>query len=127
MLDRFDLFTELSSVKLSDIKLKKYRAKSKEIRERVTQARNIQLKRYDKVGIKINSELSNTQIDEFCKIDTKGKELIDMFYEKNKISVRAYNKIIKVARTIADLEFKENIEYKHIAEALQYRKKEEFL
>ena len=64
----------------------------------------------------------------FWKVQTLTEnELLEKFYQQNKISVRAYNKILKVARTIADLEEKENIEYKHIAEALQYRRKEENL
>lgn len=127
LLDRFDLFVTVNSVKPSEFNNKCNRITSKEIKERVIQARKIQLERYKNSEIKINSELSNQQINDFCKLDTKSNELLEKFYKKNKISVRAYNKIIKVARTIADLELKEKIEYKHIAEALQYRKKEEIL
>lgn len=60
-------------------------------------------------------------IEKYCKIDEKSQELLNKAFEKLKLSVRAYTKILKVARTIADLEEKENIEYKHIAEAIQYR------
>ena len=60
-------------------------------------------------------------ISEYCRLDTKGEELLHNAFEKFKLSVRAYEKILKVARTIADLEEKENVEYKHIAEAIQYR------
>ena len=58
---------------------------------------------------------------EFCKLDTKGEELLQNAFIKLKLSVRAYEKILKVARTIADLDRKENIEFQHIAEAIQYR------
>ena len=60
-------------------------------------------------------------IAEFCELDSKGEEILHNAFEKLKLSVRAYQKILKIARTIADLENKKNIEYKHIAEAIQYR------
>lgn len=124
LLDRFDLFVGVNSVKLKEFNKKTKKAVSPIIKERVIQARKKQLERYKNLEINTNSELSNQQINEFCKLDEKSNELLGNFYKKNKISVRAYNKIIKVARTIADLEQKQNVEYKHIAEALQYRKKE---
>lgn len=127
LLDRFDLFVEVNSVKPSEFNKKTNRIKSEVIKEKVIQARNFQLERYKDFKINANSELNNQQINIFCKLDTKSNELLEKFYTKNKISVRAYNKIIKVARTIADLELKENIEFEHLAEALQYRKREEII
>ncbi len=127
LLDRFDIFVNVYTVKLSEMNKKAERVSSSVVRERVVKARTIQLERYKKHGITINSELNNNHISAFCKLDSKSNELLEKFYQQNKISVRAYNKILKVARTIADLEEKENIEYRHIAEALQYRRKGENL
>ena len=127
LLDRFDLYVEVSSIEYSEFKKENKESTSEKIKERVIKARNIQRDRYKKYEINLNSDLQSSQIKEFCKLDTKSQELLDKFYTKAKISARAYNKIIKVARTIADLELKENIQQKHIAEAIQYRKKEEIL
>lgn len=127
LLDRFDIFVDVASIEYSEFKKESKQNTSENIRKRVTEARNIQLERYKKYDINLNSELKNLYIKEFCRLDSKSQELLDKFYTKYKISARAYNKIIKVARTIADLELKENIEYKHVAEAIQYRKKEEIL
>lgn len=127
LLDRFDLFVEVTSIEYSEFKKENKESVSEKIKRSVIQARNIQKERYKKYDINLNSELQNSYIKEFCKLDLKSQELLDKFYVKAKISARAYNKIIKVARTIADLELKANIEQRHIAEAIQYRKKEEKL
>lgn len=127
LLDRFDLFVEVTSIEYSEFKKENKESVSEKIKRSVIQARNMQKERYKKYDINLNSELQNSYIKEFCKLDLKSQELLDKFYVKAKISARAYNKIIKVARTIADLELKENIEQRHIAEAIQYRKKEEKL
>ena len=74
-----------------------------------------------KHGIYSNAELSTKMIAEFCELDSKGEELLQNAFKKFKLSVRAYERILKVARTIADLEGKESIEFKHVAEAIQYR------
>lgn len=66
-------------------------------------------------------------IAKFCKLDSKGEELLQNAFRKLKLSVRAYERILKVARTIADLEGKENIEFQHVAEAIQYRSLDKFL
>lgn len=66
-------------------------------------------------------------IAKFCELDSKGEELLQNAFRKLKLSVRAYERILKVARTIADLEGKENIEFQHVAEAIQYRSLDKFL
>ena len=76
-------------------------------------ARKIQFERYKKYGIHSNAELSTKMIAEFCRLDNRGEELLQSAFRKLKLSVRAYERILKVARTIADLEGKENIEFKH--------------
>ena len=84
-------------------------------------AREIQRKRYKKWGIYSNAELTPRAITEYCVLDTKAEMILKKAFINLKLSVRAYEKILKVARTIADLENKEKIEDKHIAEAILYR------
>ena len=92
-----------------------------EIKKRVDKARNIQLQRYKDSKILSNAELTPKLIDKHCKLNEKGKKILEDAFNKLKLSARAYGRILKVARTIADLEESENIEVKHIAEAIQYR------
>ena len=94
---------------------------SEQIRNRVNEARKIQQLRYEQYGIYSNSELTPTLIEKYCKLDTKCKTLLQNAFEKLGLSARAHSRILKVARTIADLEGKENIEVSHISEAIQYR------
>ena len=121
LLDRIDIHIEVKRPKFDKLNSKIKSETSKEIQNRVNMARKIQLERYKKYNIYSNSELSTRLIAEFCTLDAKGEELLESAFKKLQLSVRAYEKILKVARTIADLEIKENIEYKHIAEAIQYR------
>ena len=92
-----------------------------EIKKRIIKARNIQQKRYTGLGIMTNSELSSKYISKYCKINRESEQLLKCAFERLGLSARAYNKILKVARTAADLEGSENIETEHIAEAIQYR------
>ena len=112
---------EVKRPKFEKIKSKGKEESSSSIRERVNKARNIQIERYKKYHIYSNSEVNSRMIAEFCRLDSKGEELLQNAFLKFKLSVRAYEKILKVARTIADLEGKENIEFNHVAEAIQYR------
>lgn len=121
LLDRIDIQIEVKRPKFEKINSKKNMEKSSEIRKRVDYARKIQLERYKKYGIYSNAELSAKMILEFCELDLKGEKLLQEAFKKFKLSVRAYERILKVARTIADLEGKKNIEFKHVAEAIQYR------
>ena len=84
-------------------------------------------KRYKEKGIYSNSELTSKLIADCCKLDKKSEELLKNAFKKLKLSVRAYEKILKVARTIADLDEKKDIEFKHIAEAIQYRSLDKFI
>lgn len=94
---------------------------SNEIKQRVNNARKIQQIRYEGLGIYSNSGLSPKLIEKYCKVDEKGKRLLDNAFEKLGLSARAYGRILKVARTIADLDNSEIILNKHLAEAIQYR------
>jgi len=127
LLDRIDIQIEVKRPKIEHISSKQNSEKSEQIRERVNQARKIQLSRYKNFGIYSNAELSTKMITEFCRLDKKGEELLQSAFRKLRLSVRAYERILKVARTIADLEGKFNIELKHIAEAIQYRSLDKFI
>lgn len=122
LLDRIDLHIEVSPVKYEDLNSTDYKEESSStIRERVNMAREIQNERYKKENIFSNSQLSAKLIQKYCKVDDKGKQLLESAFNKLGFSARAYNRILKVARTIADLDGKDLIQYDHIAEAIQYR------
>ncbi len=87
----------------------------------MNKARKIQLERYKEYNIFSNSELTPKLIEKFCKLNNRGKQIIETSFEKLGLSARAYTRILKVARTIADLEESENIQERHLAEAIQYR------
>jgi magnesium chelatase family protein len=91
------------------------------IRERVRSAREIQKKRYLEEGILSNSGLKPKQMRRFCKLDEESRKLIELAMERLGFSARAYNRILKIARTIADLAFRDAITAPDIAEAIQYR------
>ena len=94
---------------------------SSQIKERVNRARKIQQERYKEEGIYSNAELTPKLTQKYCKLDGPSRALLQKAFEKLGLSARAHGRILKVARTIADLEESENIEQKHIAEAIQYR------
>ena len=91
------------------------------IRERVIKARKIQAKRYAKEGILTNSELSGKLIKKYCKVDDKTSEFLKIAAQKYQLSGRKFDRILKLARTIADLKENENIELEHVMLALQYK------
>lgn len=94
---------------------------SEQIRKRVDAARKMQTNRYKEYNIFSNSELSPRLLPKFCKMDEESENLLHLAFERLKMSARAYTRVLKVARTIADLDNSENIKKKHIAEAIQYR------
>lgn len=122
-LDRIDLKVDVLDVEYKKIsKSEEYVSeKSIDIKKRVNNAKQIQLKRYKNENIISNSELTPDLIKKFCKIDSESSMLLEQAYYKFNLSVRGYNKILKIARTIADLEGEDLIKTKHIAEAIQYR------
>lgn len=121
LLDRIDLHIEVESVKYEKLKCNEKVEKSEDIRKRVNNARKIQLKRYKKYSIFSNAELPPRLIDKYCELDSKSKKILERAFEKLGLSARAYGRILKVARTIADLEQSVNIEINHLVEAIQYR------
>ncbi|MDF2839678.1 MAG: Mg chelatase, subunit ChlI [Clostridia bacterium] len=121
LMDRIDLHIEVAPIKFHDIADNVKKESSKSIKERVNQARRIQIERYKADGIYFNSQLKPKHINAYCAIGNKEKQLLKQAFEKYNLSARAYNRILKVARTIADLEEASDINVRHIAEALQHR------
>ncbi|MEI8343448.1 MAG: YifB family Mg chelatase-like AAA ATPase [Candidatus Moraniibacteriota bacterium] len=125
ILDRIDLHIEVPRLSFDKLDEKNKGEKSLDIRNRVEVARKIQAKRFEKLGIITNSEMSSDQIKTFCQLDEQSKSLLRSAVTAMKLSARGYHRIIKIARTIADLAGQEKIGQMHIAEAIQYRFKAE--
>ena len=121
MLDRIDLHFEVKPVEYEKISSSNQNETSKQIKERVDKARMLQLERYKDLGILCNAELDSNLMNKFCKLDEKSQEIMGKAFSKFGLSARAHDKILKIARTIADLDNSKEIQYKHIAEAIQYR------
>ncbi len=122
LLDRIDIHVEVVPVSYDKLAEVKPAESSADIRERVIKAREIQSKRFENSEqIHCNAQMSSKQIREYCEIDTAGQTLLKKAMEKLGLSARAYDRILKVSRTIADLENKEKIQAYHLAEAIQYR------
>ena len=122
LLDRIDIHIEVPAVKFKDISSVAKGEKSSEIRKRVVAARKIQMERFkDMKGFHSNSDMGSKEIRIFCQVDQAGSDLLKMAMTKLGFSARAYDRILKVSRTIADLEAQEKILPQHISEAIQYR------
>lgn len=121
LLDRIDIQIEVTPVKYKKLDSTENIETSKEIKQRVNKARKIQQDRYKEEKVYSNSQLTPKLIEKYCKLDEGGRKILQAAFEKLGLSARAYGRILKVARTIADLEASENIEQRHIAEAIQYR------
>lgn len=121
ILDRFDLCTEMKQVSKDEIWKKKKGKTTKELRNTVKEAHAIQKERYKGMGISFNGRLNGKEIEKYCEVSLEGEKLLKLAYEKMHLSVRAYYKILKTARTIADLEKTEKIEVSHISKAVSYR------
>ena len=122
LMDRIDLHIEVDNVTYEELTDKVDNEEpSVEIKKRVDSAREIQLERFKGDDCFSNASMSVKQCKEFCKLDDQSEELLKAAFSTLKLSARAHNRILRVARTIADLDEKENIEAEHIAEAIQYR------
>ncbi len=121
LLDRIDLHVEVMPVEFDDLSSRAKAESSEAIRERVNAARKIQVERYKGTGITCNAMLTPAFLHQYCVLTEEAKTMLKTAFERMGLSARAYDRILKVARTIADLDQSENIDVKHIAEALQYR------
>jgi magnesium chelatase family protein len=122
LLDRIDLHVEVTPVAFSELQSLKPQEKSELIRERVMKARELQAERYkEHPGIYCNAQMSSKMLREICIINQAGANLLKVAMERLNLSARAYDRILKVSRTIADLAGSADIKIEHLAEAIQYR------
>jgi magnesium chelatase family protein len=122
LLDRIDIHLEVVPVPFDKLSDKRASESSEQIRSRVTEARKVQEERFkDQKGIHCNAQMTSKLLRKHCELDAACQALIKNAMEKLGLSARAYDRILKVSRTIADLEKAENIEPSHLAEAIQYR------
>ncbi|ERI92896.1 Mg chelatase-like protein [Clostridiales bacterium oral taxon 876 str. F0540] len=122
LLDRIDIFTFVASLKYEEYNKINKNEPSKVIRKRIIKARQLQKTRYKNEGISCNSQMTTKLINKYCKLDSKSNMLLKNVYTKYNLSNRAYNRLLKLSRTIADLNGRENIENSDVIEAVQYRK-----
>ncbi len=122
LMDRIDLQVEISAVEFKDISKAEQGEPSENIRERVIRARKMQEERFKDVkGVHCNAQMTERMIHQFAEPDEHGVEMLRIAMERLSLSARAYNRILKVARTIADLAGSENVMVEHVAEAISYR------
>lgn len=123
LLDRIDIVIDVPRLKLNELMsaADEQAESSEQIRQRVVKARNIQLERYKGLGIYTNSELTPKLIKKFCRLDNSSAEILKEAVRKFNLSARAYDRLLKLARTIADLDSCDSIQTGHIAQAIQYR------
>ena len=121
LLDRIDIQVSVAEVEYKDLNSGEKAESSAKIKERVNRARQIQLERYKGLGIYSNSQLSAGLLEDYCRLGEKESAILKMAFDKLGLSARAYSRILKVARTIADLDGSADITAAHIAEATQYR------
>ncbi|MBN2792491.1 MAG: ATP-binding protein [Desulfuromonadales bacterium] len=121
LLDRIDLQIEVPRVPHKDLADPVEGESSATIRARVEKARAIQRERLAPYGLHANTAMAARHIRKFCQIDDQGQKLLEMVTDKLGLSARSYSRILKVARTIADLAGEKNIRQQHLAEAIQYR------
>jgi magnesium chelatase family protein len=121
ILDRIDLQVDVNRPTKDELESHTLAEKSSDIRLRIQKARDKQTARFAGTGIFTNSEMSLSMIQKYCVLDKPTQELLSKAVDKFKLSARAYMRLIKLSRTIADLEGSENIQLKHLAESLQYR------
>lgn len=121
LLDRIDIVVRVQRVKKSQLMNRDSSESSADVKKRVINARKIQQDRFKKEPISSNNEMTNKQIEKYCDLNESGKSLLEQAITNLKLSARAYMRVLKLSRTIADLDGSKSIETKHIAEALQYR------
>jgi magnesium chelatase family protein len=121
LLDRIDIHCDVPAVKFKELTEDRCGDSSEAVKERVDLARRIQYERFKDIDIHANAQMGTKGIKEHCALDGEGKKLLELAVERLGLSARAYTRILKVARTIADLDNKENICSSHLSEAIQYR------
>ena len=126
LLDRIDIHIQVPRVKYDELASKKRAESSAQIRQRVVAAREIQLQRFRKYGIFCNAQMNHALLQKLCVLDEQAQAMLALAFKQKNLSARAYDRIVKVARTIADLAGAKNIEAAHVAEAIQLRNDNNF-
>lgn len=121
LLNRIDLCVEATEIKYQDVRLHRESESSAQIRERVERTHEIQKSRFQKSACRFNSQMTTEEIHRFCCLDRESQEKMEEKYEEYHLTARTYNKLLRTARTIADMEQEEQILWRHIEEALLFR------
>ena len=121
LMDRIDMHVEVTPVTRDEMSAAAPAESSSSIRARVMRARQMQARRFEGTGVHTNTMMSASMLRKFCPLSAEARRLLDMAMERLQLSARAYDRIIKVARTIADLEGEQDISAAHISEAITYR------
>ena len=121
LIDRIDIVVEVPALEFDELRIKKPAEKSEDIKKRVNAARLLQRKRFEKAGFDCNARMEQKQLREFCDLSEECEQLMKMAFERMGLTARSYDRILRVARTIADLDGAESILPNHLAEAIQYR------
>jgi magnesium chelatase family protein len=125
LLDRIDIHVEVPRVPFEKLSSKRTGEPSEAVRARVEAARAIQRERFSKTKLLVNADMGPAEIRQFCAVDATGTNLLKTAMQQMQLSARAYHRILKLARTIADLSGEDNIQTPHIAEAIQYRPRQQ--
>ena len=121
LLDRIDLHIQVPAVKYKELAQDEKSEESAVIRERILTARHLQIKRLEAFGIYCNAQMTPRTLRRFCKLDSESQKQMENAITRIGLSARAYDRILRVSRTIADLEKSEKIRARHVSEAIQYR------
>jgi magnesium chelatase family protein len=121
LLDRIDMHIQVPAVKYKELAQDEKAEESNVVRERILAARGIQSKRLEPFGINCNAQMTPRTLRRFCKLDAESEKQMENAITRLGLSARAYDRILRVSRTMADLETSEKIQARHVAEAIQYR------
>jgi magnesium chelatase family protein len=120
-MDRIDLFIEVPAVEYRELVSKEKEGQSQNIRQRVEMARSVQRERFKQDPISTNSQMSLPQLKEHCPVPDSSKQLLRKYIDSGKLTARGYHRVLRTARTIADLENSSEIKNDHLSEAIMYR------
>ena len=121
LLDRIDMHIDVPSVEYEAMRRKEQPETSQQVRSRVNAARQVQQRRYEGTGVTCNAYMTPTMIGQYCRLDAAGEKLMQGAFDRLGLTGRSHDRILRMARTIADLDGSERIEAAHLAEAIQYR------